>query len=968
MKAEENTLKKSINMKLVIFTLLLAFGVGNAFAADDSNAISLAGKWEIRMDESGVGIEEEWFEQSFGGDPATLPGTVDTNPRRKPATSGSIRDFTAIYNYQGAVWYQREVNIPKGWSNKEISLFFERCQWETFLWLDDQYIGTRNSLLAPHIYKLPGQLKPGKHRITILVDNANKKGKSVVKAQDIMDHYDLSQDDIKGAKLNCGGHHTLFGYNWNGILGKMEMRVVEAQHLASLDVYPDIKNGAINIKSRVENGNSLKSSLQLRVRCSPLNSPDEKHTSQSEFTWKLSGDAEQSFNETLSLKKPIMLWDEFSPDLYLLSAELYDKEGVMLDRKEVRFGMREIGREGLKFTVNGRPTFMRATLENFIFPLTAYPPMDVESWCKIISVAKSYGLNMFRFHSCTPPDAAFRAADELGFYFQVEVPGTSCPVSESSEVTEYLFEELKHLVYTYGNHPSLLFVSMGNEQLVTYPDSEFFAQHKANLMQKVAWGQKADSRHLYTCSTHPYTPGRNDDFYVSAWGPERPSPLTGIRWSGGTVIDWSRFNTEAPNTTFDYREAIEGIDRPVMSHEVGQWMVYPDLKEISRYHVAKRAFNFEAFREDLRKKGRLEQANDYMRSSGQLAVALYREEIESALRTPNMGGFQLLDLHDYPGQGTSTVGILNSLWESKGLITPEEFRSSCGPVVALARLDKRTWTNTDQFQATLELSNYGPSDLPNLRTIWRLQDSRGHIYASGEFEHFAAQGELSTIGKITADLSPVQKATKLRLNVETLGSTSNSWDLWVYPDEKAMPAPEGIRLIRSMDKAAIADLKAGGMVLLCPETKDLKDAIPGTFTSVFWNSLMKSRQVSKTMGILCDPANPALADFPTEFHSNWQWWDIVMKSSAVRLDSLPAALRPIVKVVDSPHENRRLAMIFEAKVGSGRLLFCATDIISDLESRPVARQLRLSLLKYMASPMFYPDVDISVGDIEIIIK
>jgi len=961
-------MKNYINMKLSICTLLLAFWVGNAFAAEDSNAISLAGKWEIRMDESDTGIEEKWFEQSFSGDPATLPGTVDTNPRREPATTGTLRDFTAIYNYQGAVWYQREVNIPGEWSNKEISLFFERCQWETFVWLDDEYLGTRNSLLAPHIYKLPAQVKPGKHRLTILVDNANQKGKSVVEAQDIKLHYDLSQDNKKNAKLNCGGHHSLFGYNWNGILGKMEMRVAEAQHLASLDVYPDIRKGAITIKSRVKNGNSSQASLELRVKCSPLHSQEAKLTSQSEFRLKLSGDAEQSFEEKLSLKKPVKLWDEFSPDLYLLSAELVDRDGVVLDRQELRFGMREIGREGLQFTVNGRPTTMRATLEDFIFPLTGYPPMDVASWRKIILVAKSYGLNMFRFHSCTPPDAAFRAADELGFYFQVEVPGTSCPTSEPSEVTDYLFEELKRMVYTYGNHPSMLFVSMGNEQLVTYPDSEFFAKHKANLMQKVAWGQEADPRHLYTCSTQPYTPGRNDDFYVSAWGPVRPSALAGIRWSGGTVIDWSRFNTDPPNTTFDYRDAIEGIDRPVMSHEVGQWQVYPDLKEISRYHGAKRAFNYETFRDDLRKKGRLELANDYMRASGQLAVALYREEIESALRTPNMGGFQLLDLHDYTGQGTSTVGILNSLWESKGLITPEEFRSSCGPVVALARLAKRTWTNTDQFQATLELSNYGPSDLPDLRTIWRLQDSHGRIYASGEFEHAAAQGELTAIGEITADLSPVQKATKLRLNVETLGSTSNSWDLWVYPEEKAMPAPEGISLIRSLDKAAIDKLQAGGTVLLCPETEDLKDAVPGTFTPVFWNSLMKHRQVSKTMGILCDPANPALADFPTEFHSNWQWWDPVMKSSAVRLDSLPAALRPIVGVVDSPHEHRHLAMVFEAKVGSGRLVFCATDIITDLESRPVARQLRLSLLKYMASPLFYPDVEISVGDLTEIMK
>lgn len=966
---------------LVKCALVLGIAGGGALAGEsatvvprqpggeNATVVSLAGPWEIRMDQSSAGIGKKWYAEAFTGDPATLPGTVDTNPRQPPAVRQDLGsawtnmvDFSAVYPYIGGVWYQRVVEIPQGWEHKQISLFLERCQWETFVWIDDTYIGTCNSLVAPHVHTLPKGLTPGPHRLTILVDNANRKGQAEVKSQDVMKHMNLSQDDIEGAKLNCGGHHMLWGYKWNGILGKMELRAAEPQHLMSLDVYPEIATGTVKIKSRMANLNGAKAATRIEVSCRPLQEPVVSRTVKKDFTWSLSGDPEQTFGETLALKAPVDLWDEFTPNLYLLTAELRDPQGALLDRKEVRFGMRELGRSGLAFTVNGRPTFMRATLEDFIFPLTGYPPVDVESWRKIISIAKSYGLNMFRFHSCTPPDAAFQAADELGFYFQVEVPGTSCPYDESPEVENYLFEELKRMVYTYGNHPSMLFVSMGNEQLV---QPSFVAEHQKTLMRKVEWGKKEDSRHFYTCTTQPYTTGRNDDYYVSAWGP-RKEPMSGIIWGEGWAHD-SRFNAAEPNTTFDYREAIKGIDRPVMSHEVAQWMVYPDLREISRYHGAVRAFNFEHVRDLLGKEGRLEFANDYVRASGMLSLELHREEIESALRTPNLGGFQLLDLHDYPGQGTSTVGILNSLWESKGLITPEQFRSFCGPTVVLARLPKRVWTNTESFSAKIELSNYGPAALPDLTTLWRLEDSRGHVHANGKLQHSAPQGGLTTVGDIAANLQSVGQATRMRLIVETVGVTTNGWDFWVYPAEQAIAVPAGVTVTNCLDQSALNVLKSGGTLLFCPPAEALKDAVPGTFTTVFWNSLMKSKQVSKTMGILCDPAHPALASFPTEFHSNWQWWDVVMRSSAVSLTKLPKALRPIVQVVDSPQLNRQLAMIFEARVGSGRLLFCATDIVNDLENRPVARQLRASLLNYIASPQFFPDVQISAADIATII-
>ena len=176
--------------------------------------------------------------------------------------------------------------------------------------------------------------------------------------------------------------------------------------------------------------------------------------------------------------------------------------------------------------------------------------------------------------------------------------------------------------------------------------------------------------------------------------------------------------------------------------------------------------------------------------------------------------------------------------------------------------------------------------------------------------------------------------------------------------------PRGVTLATAWDDTARRVLRQGGAVLLVPNPKRLKQSIPGTFTPVFWNVLMKHDQVSKTMGLLCEPAHPALALFPTDFHSDWQWWDPVMRSTLICLDGLPSALRPAVTVIDSFTENRRLAMIFEARVGPGRLLVCAADIVNDLERRPVARQLRASVLTYMSSPEFGPDVPVSEEELE----
>lgn len=416
------------------------------------------------------------------------------------------------------------------------------------------------------------------------------------------------------------------------------------------------------------------------------------------------------------------------------------------------------------------------------------------------------------------------------------------------------------------------------------------------------------------------------------------------------------FDRFPPETAGDYRETLAGISIPVVSHEVGQWSIYPDLREIASYTGVLRPLNFEAARESLTGKGMLGQSADFLRASGTFATRLYREEIERALRTPGFGGFQLLDLHNYPGQGTSLVGTLNVFWKSKGLITPENYKRYCAPVVVLARLKSYVWQTNDTLLGSVDVANYGEGDLRNVTPYWALRDSRGVKLAGENFPtNSISQGGVQEIGKFNVGLSKVPAPQKLTLEAGIESShVTNSWELWLYPSEVDDTAPAEVVLSENPAEA-IQQAAAGASVVLLA-FGHLKDPDPIRFPTPFWSVLWFGGS-PKSMGILCNPRHPALAAFPTEDYSTWQWWELTSsttKAQAVRLNWTDQDYRPIVQVIDHAFRNDKLGAVFEFKVGSGKLLICTLDLSTNLHERVVARQLRHSLKLYAGSPSFGP--------------
>ena len=401
----------------------------------------------------------------------------------------------------------------------------------------------------------------------------------------------------------------------------------------------------------------------------------------------------------------------------------------------------------------------------------------------------------------------------------------------------------------------------------------------------------------------------------------------------------------------------------MIGHEVGQYTVYPDFREIGKYSGVLRARNFELAREKLRARGMLDQAEDFTRASGALAVICYREEIEAALRTPGFGGFQLLDLQDFPGQGTALVGVLNAFMESKGLVEPAAWREFCSPTVPLLRFRKYCWTAGEPFSAQAEVAHYGPADLAGVVPEWRLVDEAHRLVIEGKLPRADIRRRgLSSLGTLSVQLPDVKRAKRftLCLSLPQPGgqSLSNGCPLWIYPLNKDLPRPKNVMVSHAWDAPTRAALAAGKRVLLLTDAKQ-PGSVEGGFATDFWCWPMFHSKPG-TMGLLCDPKHPALAGFPTEFHSNWQWGEIACASRPIVLDETPADYRPIVQVIDNFDRCHKLGLIFECRVGAGKLLLCACDL-EKLQDQPAAWQLLGSLLAYAASDRFDPPREIAVG-------
>lgn len=912
--------------------LLLSLGAAIALGAA-ADTIDLAGCWEF-----GYGPVKSF------DDTITLPGSMLTNGKGEEVTAetrwtGSLYDYSYYFRddmapyrekgnikfpffltpdkvYVGHAWYRRKVNVPADWEGRRMVLHLERPHIETTVTVNGMAAGHRMSLSTPHEYDITPLLRPGRENV-IEIDVYNG-----------IENVGVGADSHSVTDQTQG--------NWNGITGSICLRSTPAdRYISNVRVYPDVSRRQAVVKATT--GGDLQSWRDAGAVAS-LGKERFAATAPS-----LSGD---TLIFIIPLGEGMRLWDEFDTPVYDLEVTLGG------DTVSTVFGMREIAVDGRDLTINGRKLYIRGTVECACFPLTGYAPTEVEPWERIFAKCREYGINMMRFHSYCPPEAAFTAADRAGIYLQPE--GPSWPnhgvrLNEGMPIDSYLMEESKRIIDTYGNHPSFVMMAAGNEpsgDWVTYCNG-WVKEMKHHDPTKLYCGASVGGGWNWDDGS---------EFHVKG---------------GARGLDWSR---SIPSSDDDYADQMEQPRHfrptesqpvntdPILSHEQGQWCVFPDFRETDLYTGPYKARNFEIFHDLMERNGMKEMAGKFLMASGRLQTLCYKYEIERNLRTPGYSGFQLLGLNDYSGQGTALEGVLNVFWQEKGYVDGRQWREFCSEVVPLARFPKFVFTDADTLRVPVEVMNASARTLTQTVIGYVITDESGKTVMAGKLgQRDIPLGKNHHAGTVELPLGFITEPRRLTLTVKAGDSGHNSWQFWVYPREEALDVPAGILLTDTLDSKAIQTLRHGGKVLLAAAGKvTLGSDIVQHYLPVFWNTSWFKMRPPHTTGVTIDTTHPLFRHdrFPTDDWGNLNWWELVNRAQVMNLLELPLGYQSPVQPIDTWHLSRKLGMIVEAQVEGGKLLMTTLDITNDLDNRVVARRMRNAMLDYMSGPDFSPSLQL----------
>ena len=917
-------MKKSILIVCLGFISLDMLAQGS----DSPLSLSLAGEWNVTL-----GDAKEVKH-------AMLPGTIDTNHLGfAPSDTTETTHLTRLYAYKGKATYSRTIEIPKQWKKAAVELFLERTK-PTWVYVDGNLVDSCNFISTPQRYILP-KLKTGKHQLDIVVDNSRGVPEQV---------YGSSHAYTEDTQTN-----------WNGIIGEISLKQVE------LKAGQKLKSGMVQSESRQYTGKVLPCFRDFRI-------------------------------------------------------------------------------EGAHFYADGHPVFLRGKHDAAVWPLTGHVDMTVEGWMKYLGICSVYGINHVRFHSWCPPEAAFVAADSLGIYLQPELPFWGSFDDKDEKLMTFLHQEGGNILREYGHHPSFRMMALGNELWGSIDKMKEFVDDFREIAP--------DKYYTFGSNYYLGYQGVKEgmDYFTTCriggegWG--KYNTHTRGSFSFADAYDGGIINHFRPNTTMNFDEACDkwafpqpwqrqdveqtsykraaGI--PIISHETGQFQTYPDFREIKKYTGVLYPYNFEIFRRRLAAAGMLSQADDFHKASGLWSVKLYKADIEMDLRTKNMAGFQLLDIQDYPGQGSAFVGILDAFMESKGITTANEWHQWCSSVVPLLVTDRFCYDENEMMDAKVQIANYGGESLKGKKLVWKLDYALDENFgddaapnAGANIDRFnqpspLAQGEipittdeegLIDIGEIhhkmkvmadgfndgngtCLDVKIPSRKVILTLDIDygryDARRHRNTYDLWIYTTEKNLDIyKKGVVITSDLTDEIAKKLEKGAKVLWMPTTSknfvasadtisQAGNATPytvgGLFQTDYWNYRMfkticenNKKTVSPgTLGILTNPKHPIFCDFPTEMHTNWQWFPVIKDSHPLVLDNFAKGVKPIVQVIDNIERNHKLGLVMEWKVGAGKLLVCMSDLEKASEY-PEGRAFYESVLSYMRSPEFAPQSEITIADL-----
>ena len=946
--------------------------------------ILLDGSWHVELEDGTTGQMD-------------LPGTLDengighrdvgANQWHPDAALGNAEEeidkdapiatrFTRRHTYEGKARISRRIKIPE-YGMERLFVRVERAR-ALRLFVDgaESCIFRQGTLSTPYIFELTG-VTPGEHEFTFLSDNS---------------YPGMPKTAICYSSAATDETQT----NWNGILGECSMYTRPQNFIDSLRVYPravkkEEKNKADSyvIDVCVELAPGAKEILidaKMVLQSETLAAGNLENTQKLTEIFGCAGEnlmetgAEAQENQktveiwfrNLPLRENVKLWDEAEGNLYEMAAILDSGMAAeygddIVDECQIRFGIRSFGDNGSgRLALNGRTIFLRGEANCAEYPETGHPPMTIPEWKEMLLKYRSYGINCVRFHSHCEPEAAFAAADELGMLLQPELshwdPKNAFGTEESYR---YYRAELVDLLKTYANHPSFVMLTLGNE-LQTQGEG------RERMRELVRTAKRLDPTRLYADGSNAFYGEEGcdpeNDFYTSQCCKDAVirGTFSGMR---------GYLNENYPSADQTYDEAMTEIrkeyQKPVFSFEVGQFEVLPDFEELESFHGISDPVNLKLIKKRVEERGLLPTWEKYVEATGELSRLAYREEIEAAMRTRELSGISLLGLQDFPGQGTALVGMMNSHMESKPypFARPERFREFFRESRIFVKLPRYTYEEGEYLTAEVEVANFGKESISG-ELVWTLgyrdcavNSGRGELRCDrADRQKNCPPGTYTSLGRLDIPLKVKGVSAALILTV-SIGDCTSTYPVWVY--QKTSPeCPKNVYETRVFDEQTRAVLQNGGRVYLSPDAdkESLPYSIKTQFTTDFW-SVGTFTDQEGGMGQLIDTEHPIFKEFPTDFHTDWQWWIMATKRAVI----LPHPMKTIITEMDSYAFLRPMAQLIEFRCLKGKVLLSTMELHKS-QQYPEARALQTAIYEYLSGEDFEPSEEIAEEELSMLVR
>ncbi|WP_462409329.1 glycoside hydrolase family 2 protein [Neobacillus sp. Marseille-QA0830] len=924
----------------------------DALKAKTRTKISLNGEWFFTLDP-----EEKYPAKEIASSPAktaiNVPGSWEEQGFGEPSKHHPIGTWKKLHEYVGTAWYSREVFIPEDLKSQSMKLVLSGVRWITKVWVNEQFVGEGESLVSDHVFDVSEFIKIGQNnKIVIFVNNEMK--------------YPLQDSHIHS-------YHT--ATNWGGITGGIYLEAFPKTNIQEVRVYPRTEEQYIEVEVVLQNSRLLNSSSYLSIQI--LNKDGG-------IVCELQTPID-ALHDKLELKidiwEDVIYWDDRNPYLYQLFVSIIDSN-KKVDHQKQTLGIRSIKAEGKQILLNGMPKFLRGYVDCCIFPQTGYPSWKKEDYIKQFKTVKQYGFNHVRLHGWTPPKPFWEAADEEGMLVQTELPHWSPLYKDRAkqpdqDVHDFLVRELYRVIGSLNEHPSFVLLSPGNELISP--------QGHEQLNEVVRLCRELDSTRLYTDNTgfgRLPAHDREGDFYIPSLNAHPP---LNNNFAG------------TPNTFEDYNVVTMQEAKPILAHEHGQFTMYVRPQEAEKYKGVLRPHWLETTMATLEKKELLGRIEEFIEASGTLQARAYKENIERARRTSGLSGIQLLDIRDFPGQGHATTGVLDVFWDNKGTISPEKFRSFNDEVVILMRSLNRTHYAGEKLWVSIDVSNYSNDLFRKSELTWELSANQLVLQSGSIPVAEIIPGNVTPIGVIDVD-TPANISQSLLLTVKLKAADKiieNQWEFWTYrrpalhkdasriwsdvpqlgnslygakytgkigfegfsyKEEKDID----LAISNHLSTELLQFLLDGGKAWIMAEEGNQFDEVNTRFLPIFWNYLWFPAQIGTTMGMIIHD-HPSLENFPHDGRSNWNWFHLVDRATAINLESVPQ-IKPIVEVIDNHNRGKHLAYSFEIKVGEGKLYVSTFNIVKNLK-RPEVESLFHETIHFLMSDEFNPSANVTVGEL-----